>query len=331
MKIVMAAKQGRLDLVKTVHEQGDPYPVQKLLQKVVQDYHRIPKHSGHVALVEYLVAAGAQPCWQMVCEATQSGYIGLARALLAHGAVQNIFGNAALGQVNDVKAMLARDPGASYQEDDGGVTALHYACASALGKQDPQMARALVTVVQLLLAAGAMADLAVHYRGLDHVTPLVCACWTGGNADVVHSLLDRGATLSPMVFWAALGHYQRHGDGHYAIAELLLDAGVNVNHNDGRTILHAFAAHEDVIGVRWLLAHGADVSARATDGATPLHAAAARNVGTKVIAELLAHGADPRAVDDAGRTSSDLAVARGQRKIARCLGLADRPSRDSVQ
>jgi ankyrin repeat protein len=122
-----------------------------------------------------------------------------------------------------------------------------------------------------------------------------------------------------MAFWASLGHYQRHGDGHYEIAESLLGLGIDVNHNDGRTILHAFAAHEDLTGVRWLLSHGADVSARAADGGTPLHAAATRNAGTKVISALLTYGADPRIVDHAGRTAADLAAARGKSEIVRCL------------
>ncbi|MBI2300172.1 MAG: ankyrin repeat domain-containing protein [Armatimonadetes bacterium] len=109
-----------------------------------------------------------------------------------------------------------------------------------------------------------------------------------------------------------MGHLQRHGNGHYELAELFVQHGFDINHNEGRTPLHAFAAHEDVRGVIWLLEHGADVDARDVEGNTPLHVAAARNAGTKVLQVLVEHGAQVEARNAAGETALDRAGAGGK-------------------
>ncbi|MDB4500504.1 ankyrin repeat domain-containing protein [bacterium] len=92
-----------------------------------------------------------------------------------------------------------------------------------------------------------------------------------------------------MIF--ALGHFQRHGDGHYDIAELLLGSGVDI-HDEGDSVLARFAAHGDAKAVRWLLQHGANANVKMEEGRTPLHSAAERNTGVSVITLLLEHGAD---------------------------------------
>ena len=73
--------------------------------------------------------------------------------------------------------------------------------------------------------------------------------------------------------------------------------------------------------VRWLLARGADVNARGSAGATPLHAAARPWWGEKpeLVSVLLASGADRRARDAAGRTPQDVAVAAGFAATAELL------------
>ena len=319
MKIVDAAKHGKLDIVRAMLAEGSPYPVQDLLRVVVCDYHSIPKRPQHVALAEYLLSCAAQPHWTMVCEAARGGHTEIADLLLAYGAERNLYVCSALGQVDAVARLLAIDPGAACVHDVDDMTALHYCCASALGRHNPSTWQASMTIAGLLLDAGAPVNAGARRGSLSNVTPLICVCWTGGNIDIVRALLKRGATVSDTAFWTALGHYQRHGDGHYDIAELLLHTSIDINRNDGRTILHAFAAHEDLTGVQWLLTHGADVSQRANDGRTPLHAAAARNSGAKVILALLAHGADAGARDKTGQTPLDLAIVRGKRNIIQHL------------
>ncbi|MBT5829031.1 MAG: hypothetical protein HOH77_02455, partial [Candidatus Latescibacteria bacterium] len=98
------------------------------------------------------------------------------------------------------------------------------------------------------------------------------------------------------------------------LASKLLQLGLDINHNDGRTLLHGFAAHEDDRGVAWLLEQGADVSQKSTDGSTPLHTAAKRNSGIKVIKRLLAAGASVQAVDHQGQTPVDVARHKGREK-----------------
>jgi ankyrin repeat protein len=100
------------------------------------------------------------------------------------------------------------------------------------------------------------------------------------------------------------------------LASKLLQMGLDINHNDGRTLLHGFAAHEDERGVTWLLAQGADVSQKSTDGSTPLHSAAKRNTGIKVIERLISAGASVNALDEQGLTPIDVALQKGRQKLA---------------
>ena len=87
-------------------------------------------------------------------------------------------------------------------------------------------------------------------------------------------LLEHGAEITPDVFFAAVGHFQRHGDGNYEVAQVLLEHGFDINHCAEQTALHAFASHEDSRGVSWLLEHGADVDAltKASQGHQPRRA-----------------------------------------------------------
>ena len=59
--------------------------------------------------------------------------------------------------------------------------------------------------------------------------------------------------------------------------------------------------------VAWLIAHGADVNARAQGGRTAAHFAAERNTGPKTLALLVENGADLAARDDDGLTPLDVA------------------------
>ena len=69
---------------------------------------------------------------------------------------------------------------------------------------------------------------------------------------------------------------------------------------------------------RILLAQGADVHAKNSQGLTPLHRAAA--YGRKNVAELLiANGAQLNAKDDQGRTPLSLAEEQGHEEIIELL------------
>jgi ankyrin repeat protein len=86
---------------------------------------------------------------------------------------------------------------------------------------------------------------------------------------------------------------------------------------DDRTLLHRAAAVRDLISVKSLLFHGADVSARDAKMRTPLHCAAASS--TEAVQLLLNKGADPNAIDSRGRTPLHYSVASRQLDIVRIL------------
>jgi uncharacterized protein len=70
---------------------------------------------------------------------------------------------------------------------------------------------------------------------------------------------------------------------------------------------------------RLLLDAGADVNARESGGATPLHAVA-QNGDIEMARELLSRGADPGLMDDQGRTPRDVAVANGADELIELFG-----------
>ena len=186
-----------------------------------------------------------------------------------------------------------------------GITPLHYCGLSALGKNDAARQAGFVRCGKLLLEAGAKADAKADVGGLAGIRPLQCACWTGGNIDLARLLLDRGADPKECLSFA-LGHFQRHGHGHNDIAELLLESGIDI-HEEGDTLLGRIAAHENAKAVGWLLRHGADPNVQSPQGWTPLHYAAERNRGVRVVRMLIEHGADITATTIDGQTPLDLA------------------------
>lgn len=83
------------------------------------------------------------------------------------------------------------------------------------------------------------------------------------------------------------------------------------------TPLHEAAWNGKTDVVRWLLEHGAKVTATAGHGETALHLAA-QGGHADVIRALLAAGADVHARDGSGKTALDIATAKGQ---VTCAGL----------
>jgi len=180
--------------------------------------------------------------------------------------------------------------------------------------------------------------------GLGNWSPLQAAS-THGYADdaaaIASVLLEAGAQRDAP---SPLGDRPIHLAAVYGwmpVLETLLAAGADV---DSRTVPVADAiwrmsspTHAECVSdstpamvaareggvetVRWLLTRGADVNARDSAGATPLHAAARPwwSEKAELVSALLASGADPGARDAKGRTAHDVAAAAGFAATAELL------------
>lgn len=316
VNLVDAARRGQLDVLKS-HVDDNPARLQLLLWKTVQDFHSIKKTPAHCEQARWLIQQGATPHWAMVCEAARGGHQPLVDALLKNGIEINIFVAAATADVQALASLLAGDSRAASTDHDG-VTPLHYCGMSALGKNHVERSRSVAECARRLIQAGADVNAPADLAGLCQLRPLHCVCWTGGNLELARLLLDRGADPAGCLTFA-LGHFQRHGAGHYDIAELLLETGIDI-HEEGDEVLARFAAHEDAVGVRWLLEHGADPNVRTEEGRTPLHAAAERNVGNRVVKLLIEHGANVAAVTSDGLSPFEIATLNDKRAVATYLG-----------
>jgi hypothetical protein len=318
-----AARLGRLDVIK----HADPEQLQRLLWKTVQDIHTIKKGPEHIALARVLIRKGARPHWWMVCEAARGGNEGLVEVLLEKWVEINVFVAAAIGDDgalsqlldgnvclgNAIESQRGHDNVATYN----GITPLHCCGMSALGKRDVQKSTLLVRCAMRLIEAGANVNARADIRGLPQLTALHCACWSGGNIPLVRLLIKSGADPTGCLKFA-LGHFQRHGDGHYDIAELLLTTRSDLR-DELDEMLQRGANQGDVRAVSWLLAHGANPNVKSKEGRTPLHFAAERNVGAKVIEILIEHGADMNARTAEGHTPLYLSRRNHKRVAAEYL------------
>lgn len=109
---------------------------------------------------------------------------------------------------------------------------------------------------------------------------------------------------------------------------LVEELGVDIHerNRDGETALHVVAGEtmwwQTALAMPYLIAAGADLNARATDGATPLHAAIQSytkgdEFATRRIEKLIEAGADVNAKDNSGRTC--LSRAAGDAQLVRRL------------
>ena len=91
------------------------------------------------------------------------------------------------------------------------------------------------------------------------------------------------------------------------LTSLSVRISINTGYDGGWTVLHDAASNHRLGAVRWLLDHGADVTATTESGYTPLHSSASASpmnplVQVRVIQLLLARGADPTATTKLSQT-----------------------------
>jgi ankyrin repeat protein len=205
----------------------------------------------------------------------------VAAYLIDGGAKLNLWSAIALDRLDEVRAMIARDPallGARMSRNEHHRTPLHHAAA----KNRPRM-------VRLLLDLGADANAA----DANGANALATAAQEHADAGIVAMLLGADATLD---FVAAVNLKR------YDLAEAKLHEDPARIGPDGRdTIaLHLAVSKKNAEAVRWLIAHGADVNAKRVlydCNHTVLHMTAGDGA-VDIARMLLEAGADPDIRDD---------------------------------
>ena len=107
--------------------------------------------------------------------------------------------------------------------------------------------------------------------------------------------------------------------GSLDMMKMLLDAGVDVNaknHFDATALLWCA---RNASKARFLIEHGADVSARSKQGRTPLMLASMVDGGSDIVALMLAKGAGINVADTRGETALGLASETGDVETMRLL------------
>jgi ankyrin repeat protein len=200
---------------------------------------------------------------------------------------QEFFEAATAGDVSRVKEMLHHDPSLARAKDQNGVSVIMK--ATYYGKKD---------VVTALLDSGVELDVfeAAATGQTARLRELVA-----NDPSLVNAYSPDGfTTLGFAVFFSQPEN-----------VKALLDAGADVNLPSRESMkvtpLASAAAAKQTELARVLIAHGANVNARAASGHVPLHEAAA-NGNVELVKLLIDSGADANAKTDDGKTPLAFAI-----------------------
>jgi truncated hemoglobin YjbI len=303
---------------------GDASALRQLLQRAPDVLVSVPHAAsllhvaalaGRLPVVELLLRSGVDaskpsPIAPLIfstplCAARATRRKEIEALLLEHGAQEDIFTHAFLGDLARLRGDLELQPGSAQASDPAvdalQITPLHHAVA---GER--------VEALRLLLAQAAKAreTLLGGSRALRDAA-------ARENVALVSLLIERGASATSI----GAGRWVLHPE----LAPLLARAGARVDRSGawiGLACTGNQSRRDDPEYVAALLRHGARVDDRrltgqGTDGgrATALHYASKAGF-LRTLALLLEHGADPSATDDNGLTPLDW-LARAAKSVDR--------------
>ena len=208
---------------------------------------------------------------------------------------------------------LATQPGGAH-----GWEPLLYACHTSLHQREPARLDALVTIARRLLALGANPNGEYQWNWHPELprTALWAAVCVVAHLPLAEVLLEAGANPTDGV----TAHIAA-GSGNIAALDLLHRYGLDVNGSPRGVppLVYSMTWADTAEGEYWLLDHGADPNlAGGPDGEAPLHVAARRwDVG--MAERLVARGADLSRRRSDGATPHTVAELQGNRAVAAWL------------
>ena len=202
---------------------------------------------------------------------------------------------------------------------------LLYVCHTSMHKGVPARLEGLVDIARRLCALGANPNAEYHWNWHPELprTALWGAVCAIGHLPLAEMLLEAGANPTDGVTTHIAG-----GGGNLEALELLLRHGLNVNGIPGGVppLVYMMLWTDNPAGPRWLLEHGADANLAWGDASeAPLHVAA-RRWDVPMVECLVEHGADVSRRRADGATPHTLAELYGNPEIAAWLlahGAAD--------
>jgi ankyrin repeat protein len=234
--------------------------------------------------------------------------------LVSHGARHHIYSAIALGLSDEVRRIVAEDPSAlnsRMSRNENNQVPLHY----AVRKNRPEMVALLVELGADPLAVDSAGMPAAAYAtapGIDRTAMEKIRAMT--SAELLSAVRgNRKPRLGTMDLVAAVAL------GDWEMANRLSSESPDLI-NSG--VLHLMTKRNDVPGVHWLLAHGADVNSRWQHweaDVTPLHLAVSQ--GHADMVRVLLDGRADQSVRDSRYDSDALGWAEffGQKEIVRIL------------